>query len=90
MYDIFRFSRARYQLYVKDCFVVFSPECFVKIDDHLISSYPIKGTIDAAVPEAAEVILANPKETAEHVTIVDPIRNVQPLLPAKGIPGTYR
>lgn len=75
MYDIFRFSRAKYRLYVKDRFVVFSPECFVKISGNLISSYPMKGTIDAAVPDAARTILEDPKETAEHITIVDLIRN---------------
>ena len=83
MYDIFRFSRARYRLYVKDRFVVFSPECFVKINDHHISSFPMKGTIDAAVPDAARVILADPKETAEHITIVDLIRNDLSLVAGK-------
>jgi para-aminobenzoate synthetase component 1 len=73
--DIFRFSRAKYRLYLKGKFVVFSPECFIKISGNLISSYPMKGTIDAAVPDAARVILQNPKETAEHITIVDLIRN---------------
>ena len=83
MYDIFRYSRARYRLYVKDRFVVFSPECFVKIGGRLISSFPMKGTIDAAVPDAARVILADPKETAEHVTIVDLIRNDLSLVAGK-------
>lgn len=31
----------------KDAFVVFSPEIFVRINGTLISSYPMKGTIDA-------------------------------------------
>lgn len=75
LHDIYRFSRAKYRLYVKDRFVVFSPECFVKISGNLISSYPMKGTIDAAVPDAARIILNDPKETAEHITIVDLIRN---------------
>jgi len=35
----------------------------------------MKGTIDAAVPDAEAVILADPKECAEHATIVDLIRN---------------
>ncbi|MBT3273172.1 MAG: aminodeoxychorismate synthase component I, partial [Spirochaetales bacterium] len=75
LYDMFRFSRARYRLFVKDRFVVFSPECFIKISGNVLSSYPMKGTIDAAVPDAARVILDDPKETAEHITIVDLIRN---------------
>jgi para-aminobenzoate synthetase component I len=55
--------------------VVFSPECFVRIENDRIYSYPMKGTIDAAVSEAAAVILSDKKELAEHVTIVDLIRN---------------
>jgi para-aminobenzoate synthetase component 1 len=35
----------------------------------------MKGTIDAAFPEAENIILNDPKETAEHNTIVDLIRN---------------
>ena len=35
----------------------------------------MKGTIDAAVPSAVEKILSDTKELAEHVTIVDLIRN---------------
>lgn len=35
----------------------------------------MKGTIDANIPNAKELILANPKEIAEHATIVDLIRN---------------
>ena len=56
-------------------FVCFSPETFVTIRDGYIASYPMKGTIKASVPEAAEKILNNSKETAEHHTIVDLIRN---------------
>ncbi len=35
----------------------------------------MKGTIDAALPDAKKKILADPKEKAEHNTIVDLIRN---------------
>ena len=35
----------------------------------------MKGTIDASIPHAAEIILQDQKELAEHVTIVDLIRN---------------
>ncbi|HEY0772332.1 MAG TPA: aminodeoxychorismate synthase component I, partial [Sphingobacteriaceae bacterium] len=59
----------------KDDFLVFSPETFVQISDGKIYSFPMKGTIDAAVPSAEAVILADEKELAEHVTIVDLIRN---------------
>jgi para-aminobenzoate synthetase component 1 len=35
----------------------------------------MKGTIDASFPNAEHVILSDPKEAAEHATIVDLIRN---------------
>ena len=73
--DIFSHSKAPYKLWLKDKFVVFSPEPFVKIEDGLISSYPMKGTINAAIPDAERIILADEKELAEHSTIVDLIRN---------------
>jgi para-aminobenzoate synthetase component 1 len=73
--EIFQRSEAPYKLLVKDQFVVFSPELFIKISDGTISSYPMKGTIDATVPDAETKILNDTKETAEHQTIVDLIRN---------------
>lgn len=73
--DIFWQSEARYKLWYKDEFVVFSPETFVQIIDNQIFSFPMKGTIDAEVPHAEEIILNDEKEKAEHATIVDLIRN---------------
>jgi para-aminobenzoate synthetase component 1 len=35
----------------------------------------MKGTIDASLPDAESKLLADPKEAAEHTTIVDLIRN---------------
>ncbi len=72
---IFRRAEARHRLLVEDCFVVFSPETFVRIRDGKISSNPMKGTIDARLEHAGEMILADEKEKAEHYTIVDLIRN---------------
>jgi para-aminobenzoate synthetase component I len=73
--EIFIASKAKYKLYVPDRFVVFSPETFVQIHNGVISSYPMKGTIDASEAFAREKILNDPKEHAEHATIVDLIRN---------------
>ena len=73
--DIFYSSTAKYKLWLKDKFVVFSPEIFVKINNGIISSYPMKGTIDASIPNAEERLLSSKKELAEHYTIVDLIRN---------------
>ncbi len=73
--EIFLVAKAKYKLYYKNQFTVFSPESFVQIRDGIISSYPMKGTIDATIPRAEQIILADPKEKAEHNTIVDLIRN---------------
>lgn len=73
--EIFGATQAKYKLLVNDDFVVFSPETFVKISDGQIHSFPMKGTIDASVPNAIDTILADQKELAEHYTIVDLIRN---------------
>lgn len=75
MQDIFFRSRAPYRCWLKNGFVCFSPETFVRINNGTISSNPMKGTLDAAVPNAEDVLLNNAKEAAEHATIVDLIRN---------------
>lgn len=73
--DIFYSSIAKYKLLYYNRFVVFSPEIFVRIHKGEIRSYPMKGTIDAKVPDAENVIVTDSKEMAEHSTIVDLIRN---------------
>lgn len=73
--EIYHRSYAKYKIWFKNKFVCFSPEIFVRIEDGVISSYPMKGTIDASIENAEEIILENEKEAAEHATIVDLIRN---------------
>ncbi len=73
--EIYHFSEAKYKLKYKENFVCFSPERFVKIENHHIFSNPMKGTIDASIPNAKQIILDDEKEAAEHATIVDLIRN---------------
>lgn len=73
--DIFYGSSAPYRLYYRGEFVVFSPETFVTIRNGIISSFPMKGTIDASLPGAVEILLKDEKERAEHLTIVDLLRN---------------
>ena len=74
--EIVKASTSTYAILLPERFVCFSPETFVKIDAQgCISSYPMKGTIDASLPHAEETILADYKETAEHHTIVDLIRS---------------
>lgn len=72
---IFAHSFAKYRLWWRDRFVCFSPEIFVQVRGNRIASFPMKGTIDAALPNAAQTILKDSKEAAEHATIVDLIRN---------------
>ena len=73
--EVFETSNASYKLLFKDQFVCFSPECFVKIANGYIYSYPMKGTIDASIEDAENILLNDPKEEQEHNTIVDLIRN---------------
>ena len=73
--EVFTYARAKFKLYYKDEFICFSPERFVEMEHDTIATYPMKGTIDANLPNAKENILANQKEMAEHVMIVDLMRN---------------
>lgn len=73
--EIFHRSQAPYKIWLKNEFVCFSPEIFVRINEGIISSYPMKGTIDATLENAATLLLTDKKEVAEHHTMVDLIRN---------------
>jgi para-aminobenzoate synthetase component 1 len=73
--EIFSKANAKYTCYLKDSFVCFSPETFIKIKAGKIYSYPMKGTINASIPDAKNIILNDPKEISEHATMVDLIRN---------------
>ena len=73
--EIFLYARSPYRLFLPDRFVCFSPECFVRMEEGKILTFPMKGTIDARRPDARQTILNDPKERAEHNTIVDLLRN---------------
>lgn len=73
--EIYAMAHAPYKLRIKDRFVCFSPEPFITIEGNTIHTYPMKGTIDASLPDAIETILNDPKEFAEHTMIVDLLRN---------------
>jgi para-aminobenzoate synthetase component 1 len=73
--EIFKISNAHYKLRYKDQFVCFSPEKFIQIKNNIISTFPMKGTIDSAIEDAQNIILSNEKEMAEHVMVVDLLRN---------------
>jgi para-aminobenzoate synthetase component I len=73
--EIYRKANAPFKLRFKDQFVCFSPEKFIEIIDNKIYTYPMKGTIDASLPDAQKTILHDEKETAEHLMAVDLLRN---------------
>ncbi len=73
--EIYKYTDAKFKLYFKNQFICFSPERFIEIKDNKIYTYPMKGTIDAKIPNAKEKILNNKKERAEHVMVVDLLRN---------------
>jgi len=72
---IFHQSVAKYKIRYRDELLCFSPEIFVRIANRKIKTYPMKGTIDADLPNAEAQLLSDPKEKAEHYTITDLLRN---------------
>ena len=73
--EVFYATKAPFKCCIKGHFVCFSPERFIKIEHNQISTYPMKGTIDASIENAQEIILNDEKEMAEHVMVVDLLRN---------------
>lgn len=73
--QINRQSIAPYKLMMKDQFVIFSPEAFIRIQNNKIETHPMKGTILASEDNAKQKLLSNKKEQWEHNTIVDLMRN---------------
>lgn len=73
--QLFYSTQAKYKILYRDQFVCFSPETFIEIQDNRISTHPMKGTIDASVPDAKNILKNDVKEKAEHYTVVDLLRN---------------
>ncbi len=73
--EIYKLAHAKYKLYYKNRFIVFSPETFIQIKNGMIYTFPMKGTINADIKNAHQQILHSQKELAEHCTIVDLLRN---------------
>jgi len=72
---IFFFAEARYKILYQDKFVVFSPETFVEIRDNIIRTFPMKGTKKVSDDPESINLYKDLKETAEHITVVDLLRN---------------
>lgn len=73
--EIYGLSDAKYKVYFNKQFTFFSPETFIEIKDNQIFTYPMKGTIDASIEDAINVLKQDKKELAEHYTVVDLLRN---------------
>ncbi len=73
--EILLTAKATYKLFFKDKFISFSPESFIQIKKNEIFTFPMKGTINAEIENAKTIILNDSKETQEHNTIVDLLRN---------------
>lgn len=88
--EMFQYSKAPYKLWIKNQFVCFSPEIFIRTKEGKIKSFPMKGTIDATLPDAEAKLMNNEKEAAEHATIVDLIRNDLSMVADKVNVTSYR
>lgn len=88
--EIFDVVKAPYKLYVPGRFVVFSPEQFVSISADVIRTFPMKGTIDASLPDAEATLLDDIKEQEEHATVVDLLRNDLSIVANKVTVNRYR
>lgn len=76
LFDIYKNANAKYKLWIKDKLVCFSPETFVTVSKNgEITTFPMKGTIDAAITDAETLLKSDKKELYEHTTIVDLLRN---------------
>jgi para-aminobenzoate synthetase component 1 len=61
----FDHAKSKYVIWLKEEFIAFSPETFIQIDNGKIATFPMKGTIDASLPNAKELLLNDPKEEGE-------------------------
>lgn len=69
--ELYNLSLAPYKILCGEQFLCFSPECFIRIVDGTIRTYPMKGTISALLPDAEQTILNSRKEQLEHADAVE-------------------
>ncbi|HNI77649.1 MAG TPA: aminodeoxychorismate synthase component I [Saprospiraceae bacterium] len=87
---LFYLANAPYKVWMRDKFVVFSPEQFIRIVGNNIQTFPMKGTIKADLENAEEILRKNKKEKAEHNAIVDLLRNDLAMVCDKVNVGRFR
>jgi len=88
--DVFEKAIAPYKLLWPGKFVLFSPEQFVSITNGVIRTFPMKGTIDAAITDAENMLINDLKEQEEHATVVDLLRNDLSIIATKVTVNRYR
>lgn len=71
----FALGREKYMLMVEGLFSVFSPEPFIIVENGRIATFPMKGTISTAIPDARRVLLSSEKEAREHADSVALMRS---------------
>lgn len=73
--ELFSKSTSKYTIWLEDEFICFSPETFIEIKEGVISTFPMKGTIEHRGTHSKTELENNLKEQSEHATIVDLLRN---------------
>lgn len=73
--QIYEYSNAPLVVMLNNKFVCFTPEIFVNIEKNKISTFPMKGTISANIPNAKEILLNDQKEYNEQVMICELMKN---------------
>lgn len=73
--EIYRYSSAPLKIMLKNNFVCFTPEIFVEIENGVIKTFPMKGTIDAKIKNAKEKLLNDKKEFDEQMIVTKLMQN---------------
>ncbi len=69
--EIYKHANADALIHKQNDFICFSPEPFVTIKDGFIHTFPMKGTIDASIKNARQVLLNDEKELREQEMMVE-------------------
>ncbi|OGI06313.1 MAG: aminodeoxychorismate synthase component I [Candidatus Margulisbacteria bacterium GWF2_35_9] len=68
-------SNAKFKCVIRDRFLSFSPERFIKMEGDKIYTYPMKGTSQVQDDPSGDLLIKSKKESTEHLMIVDLLRN---------------